>query len=407
MAGVADHHAGNARRGSPPSSRPGCAILSQTLRAERRARANISATQLGEIAKANPEVAIGSYPFFDPQHGAPTPMWCLPRPRRAKACALPRGPVEDMLQAGEGVPSRERMTANAVRDRRRPRHLASKIATGGMRRPRWPFIYYYYPTRRGLLAREPRSARPQLVLDDAFAQAACPDARNATTAVRRPSGRRRGPISSRVSPQRADLVEPGSKARLVELSGQVLTRSLRPGGFRRSSMCGTPTEARRIRQCRLPFIAGTCSPMIAGRYPLSATILPALYTPAALATTHVKVQAPPAKACSRRQLYFPDEPMNRRDGPPFRRELFDANGRGRATRSRHGSISCSTCARTLFFSVRGGEDGAKPRSRTAATAANRSNRRRFPSRGINSTAMARALAWAASPAPGRSRRSSA
>jgi molybdopterin-biosynthesis enzyme MoeA-like protein len=25
--------------------------------------------QLGEIAKANPGVAIGSYPFFDPQHG--------------------------------------------------------------------------------------------------------------------------------------------------------------------------------------------------------------------------------------------------------------------------------------------------------------------------------------------------
>jgi len=24
--------------------------------------------QLGEIAKANPAVAIGSYPFFDPQH---------------------------------------------------------------------------------------------------------------------------------------------------------------------------------------------------------------------------------------------------------------------------------------------------------------------------------------------------
>ena len=25
--------------------------------------------QLGEIAKANPGVAIGSYPFFDPRHG--------------------------------------------------------------------------------------------------------------------------------------------------------------------------------------------------------------------------------------------------------------------------------------------------------------------------------------------------
>jgi hypothetical protein len=28
--------------------------------------------QLGDIAKANPGVAIGSYPFFDPQHGPNT-----------------------------------------------------------------------------------------------------------------------------------------------------------------------------------------------------------------------------------------------------------------------------------------------------------------------------------------------
>jgi hypothetical protein len=27
---------------------------------------------LGDIAKANPEVAIGSYPCFDPQHGPNT-----------------------------------------------------------------------------------------------------------------------------------------------------------------------------------------------------------------------------------------------------------------------------------------------------------------------------------------------
>jgi hypothetical protein len=28
--------------------------------------------QLGEVAKAKPAVAIGSYPFFDPQHGPNT-----------------------------------------------------------------------------------------------------------------------------------------------------------------------------------------------------------------------------------------------------------------------------------------------------------------------------------------------
>src|SRR5262249_14095896 len=37
-----------------------------------------------------------------------------------------------------------------------------------------------------------------------------------------------GPFFKPTSPERADLVEPNSKARLVELRGQVLTRSCRP-----------------------------------------------------------------------------------------------------------------------------------------------------------------------------------
>ena len=37
-----------------------------------------------------------------------------------------------------------------------------------------------------------------------------------------------GPYFKPSSPQRADLVEPNSKGRLVELSGLVLTRSCRP-----------------------------------------------------------------------------------------------------------------------------------------------------------------------------------
>jgi hypothetical protein len=48
--------------------RIGARMLSETaLRADTR-EGNIG-MQLGEIAKANPAVAIGSYPFFDPQHG--------------------------------------------------------------------------------------------------------------------------------------------------------------------------------------------------------------------------------------------------------------------------------------------------------------------------------------------------
>jgi molybdopterin-biosynthesis enzyme MoeA-like protein len=43
--------------------------------------------QLGEIARANPEVAIGSYPFFDPQRG---PEDMVERVRRAHSLALSR-----------------------------------------------------------------------------------------------------------------------------------------------------------------------------------------------------------------------------------------------------------------------------------------------------------------------------
>ena len=45
-------------------------MLSETVRAD--VREGDIGVQLGEIAKANPEAAIGSYPFFDPQHGANT-----------------------------------------------------------------------------------------------------------------------------------------------------------------------------------------------------------------------------------------------------------------------------------------------------------------------------------------------
>jgi len=44
--------------------------LSETVRAD--AREGDIGYKLSEIAKANPGVAIASYPFFDPQHGANT-----------------------------------------------------------------------------------------------------------------------------------------------------------------------------------------------------------------------------------------------------------------------------------------------------------------------------------------------
>ena len=119
-----------------------------------------------------------------------------------------------------------------------------------------------------------------------------------------------GPYFKPSSPQRADLVEPETKARLVEINGQVLTRSCRPveralvdlwhadergeydnAGFRYRGHLFTDGE---------------------GRYRFR-TILPALY-PGRTRHYHIKVQAPERPVLTT-QLYFPDEPTNRRDRP--------------------------------------------------------------------------------------------
>jgi protocatechuate 3,4-dioxygenase beta subunit len=172
----------------------------------------------------------------------------------------------------------------------------------------------FHPTRRRLLAASTLGAA-HLVLDDAFAQPLQPTLQchdgDAPT-IRETEG----PFFKPSSPQRADLVEPASKARLVELNGQVLTRSCRPvaqtlvdlwhadergeydnAGFRYRGHVFTDAE---------------------GRYRFR-TILPALYT-GRTRHYHVKVQAPQQRLLTT-QLYFPDEPMNRRDGL-FRRELL-------------------------------------------------------------------------------------
>ena len=124
-----------------------------------------------------------------------------------------------------------------------------------------------------------------------------------------------GPYFKPSSPQRADLVEHDAKGRLVELNGQVLSRSCRPveralvdlwhadeygeydnTGFRYRGHLFTDGE---------------------GRYRFR-TILPALY-PGRTRHYHIKVQAPERPVLTT-QLYFPNEPANRRDGL-FRREL--------------------------------------------------------------------------------------
>jgi molybdenum cofactor synthesis domain-containing protein len=76
-----------------PKLKTGVRMLSETVLAN--AREGDIGTQLGEIAKANPDVAIGSYPFFDPQHGPNTNV--VLRARDASKLAVAKRAVEEML----------------------------------------------------------------------------------------------------------------------------------------------------------------------------------------------------------------------------------------------------------------------------------------------------------------------
>jgi molybdenum cofactor synthesis domain-containing protein len=82
-----------------PKLKTGVRMLSQTVRAE--AREGDIGTQLGEIAKANPDVVIGSYPFFDPQRGPNTNV--VLRARDARKLAAATRAVEDMLVRVRGA----------------------------------------------------------------------------------------------------------------------------------------------------------------------------------------------------------------------------------------------------------------------------------------------------------------
>jgi molybdopterin-biosynthesis enzyme MoeA-like protein len=82
-----------------PKLKTGVRMLAETIRAD--AREGDIGTQLGEIAKANPQVAIGSYPFFDPQRGTNTNV--VLRARDAEKLALAKAAVEEMLQRVRGA----------------------------------------------------------------------------------------------------------------------------------------------------------------------------------------------------------------------------------------------------------------------------------------------------------------
>jgi protocatechuate 3,4-dioxygenase beta subunit len=125
-----------------------------------------------------------------------------------------------------------------------------------------------------------------------------------------------GPFFKPRSPQRADLREPGMGGRAVELSGTVLTRGCRPVAGALVDLWHADDKGdydERGNRCR-----GHVFTDAEGRYRFR-TIMPAVYT-GRTRHYHVKVQAP-GRPVLTTQLYFPDEPLNRRDGL-FRRELL-------------------------------------------------------------------------------------
>jgi molybdenum cofactor synthesis domain-containing protein len=77
-----------------PKLKTGIKMLSETIRAD--AREGDVGTELGEIAKANPDVTIGSYPFFDDQHGPNTNI--VVRARDPQKLAAAKAAVETMLK---------------------------------------------------------------------------------------------------------------------------------------------------------------------------------------------------------------------------------------------------------------------------------------------------------------------
>ncbi len=125
-----------------------------------------------------------------------------------------------------------------------------------------------------------------------------------------------GPFYKPQSPARAELAEPGAKARLVELTGHVLTRSCRPVRgvlldlWHADDKGDYDNSGFRYR--------GHILTDAAGPYRFR-TIVPALY-PGRTRHYHFKVLATGRQLLTT-QLYFPDEPMNRRDDF-FRRELL-------------------------------------------------------------------------------------
>jgi len=84
-----------------PKLKAGTRMFSETVCAT--VREGDIGSPLGEIAKANPDVAIGSYPFFDPQRGPITNV--VLHARDAHKLARAKRAVEDMMERVRGAQS--------------------------------------------------------------------------------------------------------------------------------------------------------------------------------------------------------------------------------------------------------------------------------------------------------------
>ena len=163
-----------------PTLKTGVKMLSETVRADLR-EGDIG-TPLGEIAKAHPEVMIGSYPFQD--DGRPNTNIVV-RSRDPDKLAAAKAAVEDMLASVRA----------GLRRRRRERDDGKR------------------PDPAPISACD-RHARRRLGLSvDGIGAGAGADAGLSTTATSRRVRQTEGPFFKPRSPQRADLREPDARRR--------------------------------------------------------------------------------------------------------------------------------------------------------------------------------------------------
>lgn len=125
-----------------------------------------------------------------------------------------------------------------------------------------------------------------------------------------------GPFFKPSSPERLNLVEAGMAGPVLDLSGFLLNRNCQP--IAHALIDIWQADAKGEYDNRGFRLRGHVFSDAEGRYRIR-TIRPAPY-PGRTAHIHVRAQAPGGKILTT-QLYFPDEPGNRRDSL-FRRELL-------------------------------------------------------------------------------------